>query len=58
MRKLLKKCDRTKKNQIVTKLMSLNCNKNQKLKLLQNLLSKIVKQIKDSNCYKNQKLKL
>ena len=50
-------CDKTK-NQIVIKLIWLNCDKTQKLKLWQNSETKIGrKKLKKSNGYKPQKLK-
>ena len=63
MTKLKKKnseCDKPK-NQIVTQLIRLNCDKTQKLKLLQNSETKIVRKnskIQMVTNLKNSKLKL
>ena len=55
--------DKTKNNQIVTEsktifvLQNSNCDKTQKLKLRQNLKTKIVTKLKNPNCDKTKKIK-
>ena len=52
----LKNVTKLKKNQIVTKLISLNWDKSQKQKLWETSWPKIGKKLKKLNCYKTQKL--